>query len=206
MRKHERNIERHKTILNIIRDRGGQIRMSEAIKIGITRYTLYAMRDNGILEKVSRGVYRLSELPPVSDPDLVTVALRAPRAVICLISALAFHGITGAVPHEVAIAIKRGSETPRIEHPPISVHRFSGVAFESGIEEHEINDVTVRIYCAEKTLADCFKFRNKIGMDVVLESLKLYKARKTFKGDELLRYAQICRVEKVMKPYLEAVL
>ena len=121
-------------------------------------------------------------------------------------SALAFHEITTAIPHEVAIAIEKGAQTPRINYPPISVHRFSTSAFESGIEQYEIDGVTVRIYCPEKTLADCFKFRNKIGMDVALESLKLYKTRKHFTGDELHKYACICRVEKVMKPYLEAVL
>lgn len=180
--------------------------MAEAIKLGITRYILYSMRDKGILEQVSRGVYRVAELPPISEPDLVTVALRAPRAVVCLISALAFHEITTQVPHEVAIALERGAERPRIDYPPISVHRFSSPAFKAGVEEHEIDGVIVRVYCPEKTLADCFKFRNKLGMDVVIESLKLYKARKPFKSDELLKYARICRVEKVMRPYLETVL
>ena len=206
MKKQERNNERLKMILKPIRERGGQIRMVEAIQMGISRYSLYSMRDKGILEQVSRGIFRLAELPSVSEPDLVAVALRVPRAVVCLISALAFHEITTAIPHEVAIAIEKGAQTPRISHPPISVHRFSRDSFKSGIEQHEIDGVTVRIYCPEKALADCFKFRNKLGMDVVLESLKLYKARKPFKGDELLKYALICRVEKVMKPYLEAVL
>ena len=173
--------------------------------MGINRYTLYSMRDKGVLEQVSRGVYRLAGLPPVSEPDLVTVALRAPKAVVCLVSALAFHEITTAVPHEVAIAIEKGVETPRIDYPPISVHRFSGAAFKAGIEKHEIDGVSLRVYSPEKSLADCFKFRNKLGMDVVLESLKLYKARKPFKADDLLKYARICRIEKVMKPYLEAI-
>lgn len=206
MKKQEGNNDRLKMILKSIRDRGGQIHMVEAIQMGISRYTLYSMRDKGILEQVSRGIFRLADLPSFSEPDFVAVALRVPRAVVCLISALAFHEITTAIPHEVAIAIEKGAQTPRISHPPISVHRFSRDTFESGIEQHEIDGVTVRIYCPEKTLADCFKFRNKLGMDVVLESLKLYKERKPFKGDELLKYALICRVEKVMKPYLEAVL
>lgn len=206
MRTHERNNERLKAILQIFKDRGGQLRMAEAIELGITRYMLYSMRDKGILEQVSRGVYRVAELPPISEPDLVTVALRAPRAVVCLISALAFHEITTQVPHEVAIALERGAQRPRIDYPPISVHRFSSPAFKAGVEEHEIDGVIVRVYCPEKTLADCFKFRNKLGMDVVIESLKLYKARKPFKSDELLKYARICRVEKVMRPYLETVL
>ena len=180
--------------------------MSEAIKRGISRYMLYSLRDRGIIEQVSRGVYRLVELPPISNPDLVTVGLRFPKAVICLISALAFHEITTQVPHNVSVAVPRDSRLPSLDYPPILAHRFSEETYQSGIEEHRIDGVTVKIYCPEKTLADCFKFRNKIGMDVVLEALKLYKSRKKFNLGELLNYAKICRVEKVMRPYLEATL
>ncbi len=195
--------EKIEAVLKAIRDRGGQIRMAEAIKTGITRYTLYDLLNQGVLERVSRGVYRLADLPPFSDPDLATIALRAPRAVICLISALSFHDITTAIPHHVDIAIAKGAEAPRIDHPPIAVYRFSASAFESGIEEHMIDSVSVRVYSPEKTIADCFKFRNRLGIDVVLEALKLYKSRKSFKPDELLRHADICRVANVMRPYLE---
>ena len=190
----------------IFRACGGQLRMSEAIKHGISRYMLYSLRDRGIIEQVSRGVYRLVELPPISNPDLVTVGLRFPKAVICLISALAFHEITTQVPHNVSVAVPRDSRLPSLDYPPILAHRFSEETYQSGIEEHRIDGVTVKVYCPEKTLADCFKFRNKIGMDVVLEALKLYKSRKKFNLGELLNYAKICRVEKVMRPYLEATL
>jgi len=190
----------------IFRSCGGQLRMSEAIKHGISRYMLYSLRDRGIIEQVSRGVYRLVELPLISNPDLVTVGLRFPKAVICLISALAFHEITTQVPHNISVAVPRDSRLPSLDYPPILAHRFSEETYQSGIEEHRIDGVTVKIYCPEKTLADCFKFRNKIGMDVVLEALKLYKSRKKFNLGELLNYAKICRVEKVMRPYLEATL
>jgi predicted transcriptional regulator of viral defense system len=188
----------------IFRKHGGQLRMSEAIEQGITRYMLYSLRDRGVIEQVSRGIYRLVDLPPISNPDLVTVSLRFPNAVICLVSALAYHDITTQIPHFVFVAVSRDSRMPSLDHPPIQAHRFSHEAYKSGIEEHPIDGVPVKVYSPEKTLADCFKFRNKIGMDVVLEALKLYKTRKKFNLGELLRYAKICRVEKVMRPYLEA--
>ena len=188
----------------IFRKHGGQLRMSEAIKQGITRYILYSLRDRGVIEQVSRGIYRLVDLPPISNPDLVTVSLRFPNAVICLVSALAYHDITTQIPHFVFVAVSRDSRMPSLDYPPIQVHRFSNEAYKSGIEEHPIDGVPVKVYSPEKTLADCFKFRNKIGMDVVLEALKLYKTRKKFNLGELLRYAKICRVERVMRPYLEA--
>ncbi len=189
---------------DIFRSCGGQLRMSEAIERGISRYMLYSLRDKGVIEQVSRGVYRLVELPPISNPDLVTVGLRYPNAVICLVSALAYHEITTQIPHSVSVAVPRESRQPSLDYPPITVHRFSELAYRAGIKEHQIDGVTVKIYSPEKTLADCFKFRNKIGMDVVLEALKLYKARKQFDLEALLKYAKICRVEKVMHPYLEA--
>lgn len=190
----------------IFREHGGQLRMSEAIALGITRYMLYSLRDNGIVEQVTRGVYRLAELSPITDPDLVTVSLRFPNAVICLTSALAFHKITTQVPHEVSVALPRGSRIPKLDYPPLRVHRFANAAHEAGVEEHRIDGVVVRIYSPEKTLADCFKFRNKIGMDIVLEALKLYKERRKFNVSLLLKYARVCRIDNVMRPYLEATL
>lgn len=190
--------------VKIFRKYGGQLRMRDAIEHGITRYMLYSLRDKGIIEQISRGIYRLVELPPVSNPDLVTIALRYPNAVVCLISALSFHEITTQIPHEVSIAIPRNSHSPSLECPPLLVHRFTDQAYQAGIEEHQIDGVTVKIYSPEKTLADCFKFRNKIGMDVVLEALKLYKRRKKFDHRKILEYAKICRVDKIVRPYLEA--
>jgi predicted transcriptional regulator of viral defense system len=192
--------------LLILKERGGVIRTAEALKAGIHPRTFYSLRDTGILEEVSRGVYRLSELPAISNPDIVAVASRLPRAVICLISALAFHDLTTQVPHEVSIALEKGAETPRMDFPPLSVHRFSKASFEAGIEHYDVDDVTIRVYSPEKTLADCFKFRNKLGMEVVLEALKRYKSSKEkFKIAYLLKYARICRVQKIMQPYLETI-
>jgi len=143
------------------------------------------------------------ELPPISNPDLIAVSLRFPNAVICLVSALAYHDITTQIPHDVSVMIGRESPIFVLDYPPTQAHRFSHEAYKSGVEEHQIDGVPVKVYNPEKTLTDCFKFRNKIGMDVAPEALKLYKTRKGFNLGELLRYAKICRVEKVMRPYLE---
>ena len=190
----------------IFREHGGQLRMSEALACGITRYTLYALRDRGVLVQITRGIYRLRELPPLGNPDLVTVSLRFPKAVVCLVSALAWHDITTQIPHEVSVAVPKDSRTPSLDYPPIKAHKFSHEAYKPGIEEHLLDGAPVKIYNREKTLVDCFKFRNKIGMDIVLEALKLHKARNGLDLGELIEYARICRVEKVMRPYLEAII
>ncbi len=189
---------------DIFRNHGGQLRMSEALEYGITRYMLYSLRDKGVIEQVSRGVYRLAELPPISHPDLVTIGLRFPNAVICLVSALSYHDLTTQIPHAVSVAIRKESRTPSLDYPPIQAHKYSDSSYEAGIEEHVIDGVSVKIYDPEKTIVDCFKFRNRIGMDIVLEGLKLYKTRMTFDHKKLLSYAKICRVERVLQPYLEA--
>lgn len=190
--------------VSIFRESGGQLRMSEAIERGISRYMLYSLRDKGVIEPISRGVYRLVDLPPVSNPDLVAIALRYPNAVVCLISALSFHGITTQIPHEVSLAIPRDTRSPSTDYPPLQVHQFTEKAYKAGIEVHMIDGAKVPVYSPEKTLADCFKFRNKIGMDVVLEALKLYRSRMKFDSKKIFEYARICRVEQVMRPYLEA--
>lgn len=187
--------------------RGGDIlRTGEALDQGIHPRTLYGMRDAGLLERLDRGLYRLTDLPPLSDPDMVTVANKIPRGVICLISALHFHDITTQIPHEVSIAVSRGTEPPRLTYPPIRLYWFSGAAFSAGIETHRIDRTPIQIYSAEKTVADCFKYRNKIGMDTVLEALTRYRDQHKPKPRKLIEYAKVCRVEKVMRPYLDALL
>ena len=190
--------------VSIFRESGGQLRMSEAIERGISRYMLYSLRDKGVIEPISRGIYRLVDLPPISNPDLVAIALRYPNAVVCLVSALSFHGITTQIPHEVSLAIPRDTRSPSTGYPPLQVHQFTEEAYKAGIEVHKIDGAKVQVYSPEKTLADCFKFRNKIGMDVVLEALKLYRIRMKFDSKKILQCARICRVEQIMRPYLEA--
>jgi predicted transcriptional regulator of viral defense system len=192
--------------VELFKKSGGILRTSEALKAGIHPATLYAMRDAGTLEMISRGVYRLAGSEPLGNPDLVTVATRIQEGVICLISALAFHEITTQVPHEVHVAVKRGSEPPRLDYPPIKTYWFSGRAFTAGVKIHELDGVGVRIYSPEKSIADCFKFRNKIGLDTAVEAIRLYRDRRRVDVDALIRYAEICRVAKVIRPYLEAIL
>jgi predicted transcriptional regulator of viral defense system len=190
----------------LFRQHGGTLRTAEVLRLGIHPRTLYAMRDSGVLERLSRGLYRLADLPPLSNPDLVTVALKVPQAVVCLVSALAFHELTTQVPHAVDIALHRRAERPRLDYPPLRISWFSGPAWSEGIEIHLVDDTSVRIYGPEKSVADSFKYRRKIGLDVALEALKLYRQCPDFDVSKLLRYARICRVEKVMRPYLEALL
>jgi predicted transcriptional regulator of viral defense system len=178
--------------------------MSEALRLGLTRKTLYAMRNAAVLEQLSRGVYRLKELPPLGSPDLVTISTRIPNGVICLVSALAQHELTTQVPHQVYVAVERGSEPPRVDYPPVRLFWFSGPAFHEGVEVKKLDGLPVRIYSPEKTIADCFKYRNKLGMDVVLEALRLWNERRGRKVEVLLQHARHCRVERVIRPYLEA--
>jgi len=186
--------------------RGGTIRTAEAIRSGIHPRTLYEMLDEGVIERLSRGLYRLTELTPLGNPDLVSISIRVPTGVICLISALAYHELTTQIPHEVHLAISRDSMIPRIDYPPVRVFRFTKNAFFEGVVHRQLDGVPIKIYCPEKTIADCFKYRNKIGLDIALEALKLYRERIDFKVDDLMHFARVCRVEKVMRPYLEAII
>ncbi|MFC1856480.1 type IV toxin-antitoxin system AbiEi family antitoxin domain-containing protein [Thermodesulfobacteriota bacterium] len=192
--------------VEIFKDHGGILRTAQALKAGIHPGTLYNMRDSGVLEAISRGVFRLSDNPPLDNPDLVTVATRVPSGVICLISSLAFYELTTQIPHEVHVALSRGSEEPRLAYPPIKTYRFTGEAFTAGVDIHDVDGVRVRIYSPEKTLADCFKFRNKIGLDTVIEAIRFYHERRSIKVDDLIHYATVCRVNRIMRPYLEAIL
>lgn len=205
-KKKVKNPDRFETGKKVFRDRGGILKTGEALSAGIHPRTLYEMKKSGILEKLARGLYRLTDMPPLSNPDFVSVALKVPNGVICLISALAYHEITTQIPHEVYLALNRGAEPPKLEHPPIRIFWFTGEAFTHGIENYKLDDVQARIYSPEKTIADCFKYRNKIGLDTAIEALKFYRERKRFKVDDLMQFARVCRVEKVMRPYLEALL
>ena len=194
-----------KRALDWSRNKGGFIRSKDATAAGIHTRTIAKLKKEGKLELLSRGTYRVKSEKTLSDPDLITVALAVPNAVICLVSALSFHRLTTQIPHEVSFALPEKSRSPRLSYPLIKVHRFRGKAYEDGIETHKIDNVHVKIYNPEKTLADIFKFRNKIGLDIFLEALKMYRSRKRINTALMLKYARICRVEKQIRPYLEAV-
>src|ERR1035438_8805839 len=183
----------------------GMLRTSDAIRLGVHPRTLYTLRDRGELEQVGRGIYRLSTSQPLTSPDLVPIAIRIPRAVICLISALAHHGLTTQIPHATDIALPSHSQIPKIDGIPIRVFWFSEPSLRAGVETVTIDGTLVRVYSAEKTVADCFKYRNKIGLDIAVEGLREYREKKkkpNYKA--LLEFARINRVEKVMMPYLDA--
>ncbi len=184
---------------------GGMLRTSEAVRYGVHPRVLYELRDCGDLERVDRGLYRLTTEEPLTNPDLVAVAMRAPRAVICLISALAYHELTTQVPHAVDLALPSHAQAPKIRGIPIRVFWFPPSSFNAGVKVVEIDKTPVRIYSAEKTVADCFKYRNKIGLDVAIEALRTYK-QTTRKPDlqDIIEFAQVNRVFRVMRPYLEA--
>jgi predicted transcriptional regulator of viral defense system len=192
--------------IETFRERGGILRTGEALRLGIHPRTLYALRDSGALEQLDRGLYRLDELPPLANPDLVTVSLKVPDGIICLVSALAFHELTTQVSHRVDVALKKGAEPPRLEQPPLRLFWFSGASWHQGVESHDLDGVQVRIYSAAKSVADAFKLRNRIGLDIAIEALKTYRHSPDWNAKELLHYARICRVQRVIRPYLEAIL
>jgi predicted transcriptional regulator of viral defense system len=182
------------------------LRTGQALELAIHPRTLYELRDAGKIVSITRGRYRLAGLPPLGNPDLVAVASAAPKGVICLISALAFHGITTQVPHQVDLALANKGNRPRLKYPPVRVFWFSGPAFSEGIQTHVLDGVNVRVYSPAKTVADCFKYRNKIGLDIALEALRLCRRQRQATVDELMGCARTCRVANVIRPYLEAML
>ena len=182
------------------------MRMADVVRSGISRNTLYAMRHGREVHQLARGLFRLAEMPPLNQTDLVTISAKSPQAIIYLVSALSFHELTTQIAHDVWIAVPRNSEPPRFEFPPVRTSRLSDAAYSTGIESHEIDGVIVRVYSAEKTLVDCFARRNEVGLDVALEALRSYVARGRTNVDLAMEYASKLRVAKTMRPYLEAIL
>jgi predicted transcriptional regulator of viral defense system len=192
---------------NAFRKHDGLLRTSQAIRLGVHPRSLYALRDSGEVLSVGRGLYRLATAAPLTNPDWVTVGILVPRSVVCLISALAHHELTTQIPHYVDIALPSHAQVPKVNGVPLRVFWYPERAFDTGIEVIHVDRVPVRIYSPEKTIADCFKYRNKIGIDVAVEALRRYREKvRRLPVNKLLKYARIDRVEKVMRPYLEALL
>jgi predicted transcriptional regulator of viral defense system len=183
----------------------GVLRPSDLDAIGVPRVVLTRMTAAGLLDKIGRGLYRLPDATISEHESLVTVALRAPQAVFCLLTSLQFHELTTQLPRQVWIAMPRGSHVPRIAWPPVRMIQMSGDAYSTGIEIIEQDKVQLRVYGVAKTVADCFKYRNTIGLDVALEALREARAERKATAADLWRYATICRVANVMRPYLEAI-
>ena len=185
--------------------RKGMLRPSELQEAGVPRVVLTRLIASGELERVDRGLYRLAQSQSSDSESLTAIAVKVPQAVFCLLTALQFHELTTQLPRQVWIAMPHGSHKPRIDYPPLKMVQFTGEAYSEGIETHERDRVQIRVYGAAKTVVDCFKHRNKIGLDVALEALKDARAKQKASADELWRFAKICRVANVMRPYLEAV-
>ena len=165
----DKNIQ---SALKVFKNQNGVMRSAQIFRLGIQPRTLYQMRDEGLVVTEGRGLYRLANSTPWSDPDLAIISLQIPKGVICLISALYFHQITTQIPYEVYVALPKDSEKPRIHHPPTRFFWVSPEPFKAGVETHKIDSVEIKVYGVAKTIADCFKFRNKVGMDVALEALR----------------------------------
>ena len=190
-------------VLQLVRQKGW-LRASDLADAGVPRVVLTRMTASGLLQRPARGLYRLPDSQTSEHEGLTTVATKVPQAVFCLLTALQFHGLTTQLPRQLWIAMPRGSHAPRIAHPPVKMVQFSGEAYSEGIETHLRDQVALRVYGVAKTVADCFKHRNKIGLDVALEALKDARAQRKASADDLWHCAKVCRVANVMRPYLEA--
>lgn len=190
-------------ILQLLRTRT-ILRPADLDGLDIPRVTLQRLYRRGLVEKVAHGLYRLPGATVSEHHSLAEAARMVPKGVICLLSALRFHGLTTQAPHEVWMAIDRKSRLPVIKDLPLRFVRFSGESLIEGIETHTIDGIPVKIYTLAKTVADCFKYRNKIGKDVALEALKDCRQNRPCDGDVLWHFAKICRVSNVMRPFLEA--
>ena len=191
-------------VLRIIR----QMRLVRPVDLetrGISRAQLYRLVRKGLVARQARGIYVASQHPYTTDHTLAQVAKRVPAGAFCLLTALRFHGLTTQSPAEVWTALPEKARKPRLDTPRLRVARFSGAALSEGIETHRLEGVEVRVYSAAKTVADCFKYRNKVGIDVAVEALRDFSRRHRGGATELARYARICRVTRVMQPYLDAI-
>jgi predicted transcriptional regulator of viral defense system len=184
----------------------GLLRARDLDETGISRAVLARMVQRGELERVSRGLYCAVGAAHQHGDTLSAVSRKVPSAIFCLLTALQFHGLTTQLPRQVCIALPRGSHTPKIEYPPLRMVQFAAEAFETGIEVHQREDAEIRVYSAAKTVADCFKHRHRIGLDVALEALRDAWAQRKASADDLWHFAKINRVANVMRPYMEATL
>jgi len=193
----------HQNILDLAAERG-LIRPRDLTERGLPTVALTRLVRQGRLQRVGRGLYALPDRPVSEHNALAEVARKHPQAIVCLLSALRFHDLTTQSPFEVWLAIPNKARAPKMDYPPLRIVRFSGAALTDGVEQYAIDGVPVRVTNEARTVADCFKFRNKIGLDAALESLQEAWRAKRASMDELWRYATLCRVANVMRPYMES--
>jgi len=197
-------VDKTDQILKFTKEKG-IVRPKDVEELGIKRHILYSLYKKGLLIKIARGMYILPNAPITEYQNLIKVAKKIPSAVVCLISALSFHEITTQIPNELWVAVPRDTWRPKIDYPPLHYTVMNKKTYSFGIQEVDINGVLVKVYTPAKTVADCFKFRNKVGLDVAIEALReVLKTRKATMN-ELVEAAKINRVLKIMRPYLEAI-
>ena len=186
-----------------IASKRGTVCTGDLASYGIPREYLSRMMKKGLLQRMARGVYCLPDADITEHHDLVLVSSQVPHGVITLLSALAFHQVGTQNPHEVWLAVKARGYAPKLNYPPVRYHYYSGAAYELGIEVHTIEGIDVKVYSVAKTVVDCFRLRNKVGLDVALEALKEGWQMKRFTADELLLLAKKCRIASVIQPHFE---
>lgn len=185
--------------------RRGLLRARDLARDHIPRATLTRLVEKGQLTQVSRGLYALPRQTRSGQHQLAEIAARIPQSVFCLLTALRFHQLTTQSPREVWLAIPNKAHAPKLDYPPLRIVRFSGSSLTAGIESYNVDGALIRVYSVAKTVADCFKYRNKIGLDVALEALRECRREKRASNDELWHYARLCRVANVMRPYMESI-
>ena len=190
-------------VLQIVHETGG-VRARDLTARGLSPTHLQRLYEQGLILRSGRGVYLPADTEISENSPLAEVVLRIPAGIVCLLSSLQFHGLTTQSPHQVWITLPLRAHTPRQGYPPVRVVHMSGEALTEGIQTTQIGRVPVRVYGPAKTVADCFKFRNKIGLDVALEALQECRRKQQVSLDELWLYARICHVSSVMRPYLES--
>jgi predicted transcriptional regulator of viral defense system len=195
----------HLKAIEIFKKNNNLLRTQQAINAGIAPRTLYELVEKGDLIRVTRGLFQLASAEPFSLPDIVPVFLKIPKAVLCMVSALNYYGLTTQIPHQIDIALPQKAEKPRLEYPPLRIYWLSQKTYIAGIVEEETDSIRFKIYNREKTVSDCFKFRNRIGLDVAIEALQLYLKTPERDIPSLLYYAKINRVDNLIKPYIQAI-
>ncbi len=190
--------------ISIFKLHGGMLRYSEAISEGIHPRILYKLCELGIIKKLQRGLYALTDLPDIEEPDLVVISKIIPKGVICLISALYFHRLTVQIPRWVDVAVHQKYIPAQLKHPPIQIHWFSDKFYNNGIEKHNFCGAEIKIYSREKSIIDCFRLRKKIGIDIVIEALKSYLKQDNINITLLIKFAKESRISKILEPYLQA--
>ncbi|HAM39650.1 MAG: hypothetical protein A2474_05240 [Elusimicrobia bacterium RIFOXYC2_FULL_34_12] len=198
--------KKNEGIYKVFNTHKGFARTKDILVSGIHRREIKRVRDEGVVVRIKRGLYRLSEIPLISNQGFIDLARAVPEGVICLLSALSYYDLTTFNPSVISMAICRSTRKPKIEYPPVEFYYFSRKQFEAGIDRIKINSSTIRIYCMEKTICDCFRYRNKLGLDIAKESLSGYLKRKDRNLEKLLEYAEICRVKPLMQTWLNAMI